>query len=390
MNAANANVQQALDDLVAITDGSTTTTTEQALRNLMTQAETFKLWDYTQASWNTLNHAKDNAEYILSLGSNSSQTQLDDAYDYLSDAIDKLVEANDSSALKQLGDLYTQVGRLSASDFTTNSWAKVVTARNAADVVLEGGFDASVSNVQTAYDNLQTAIKGLVSTDANYSEKTKLSDLYSEVEYYTKGSTADDVWAAFVTARDNAAAALKSDDSTVIDYMVANDALTEAVTALGDTADTSYIATAAYRDIDGVGKVFFSDNQGIVLYNKPEGKQVKDADGEGRMLANESRWKVMRQATLQDGSSWYEVGKNQWVNARFVMIEEAQIGQIDYLPDMGVNLWAFEPDGLHFTGRRLDNGSQWEMWGSMMINGQQYFNLGANQWVNAEYIAIAE
>lgn len=100
VNAANANVQQALDDLVAITDGSTTTTTEQALRNLMTQAETFKLWDYTQASWNTLNHAKDNAEYILSLGSNSSQTQLDDAYDYLSDAIDKLVEANDSSALK--------------------------------------------------------------------------------------------------------------------------------------------------------------------------------------------------------------------------------------------------------------------------------------------------
>ena len=70
------------------------------------------------------------------------------------------------------------------------------------------------------------------------------------------------------------------------------------------------------------------------------------------------------------------------------MIEEAQVGQIDYLPDMAVNLWNFQPDGLHFTGRRLDNGTAWEMWGSMMINGEQYFNLGANQWVNAQYITV--
>lgn len=383
-DATNA-IKAAIKGLVPLKYGATV----QNIKDLQAKVNDLRVWDYTQDSWNALVDANEYATNVLNLGADATKEQLDTAYAYLNNAFSNLKAVSETNILKQLGDLSTQVQNLNQGQFTDTSWAKLATAQAAAQAILtnDNGYNASVASVQNAYDNLQAAVKGLVSVYGDSNQQTDLTNLYKKVQYYTKGSVADDAWQAFLVARDNAATALKSDDSTVIDYMNAYDALAKTTKALGNDADMSYIASAAYTDIDGVGKVFF-EGQGIVLYDKPNGQQVDDADGEGRLLADQSEWKVMRQATLQDGSSWYEVGKNEWVNARYVMIENAQIGQIDYLPDMAVNLWNFQPDGIHFTGQRLDNGTAWEMWGSMMINGEQYFNLGANQWVNAQYITV--
>lgn len=383
-DATNA-IKAAIKGLVPLKYG----TTVQNIKDLQAKIADLRVWDYTQDTWEALMEANDNATNTLNLGSDATKDQLDSAYAHLNNAFTNLKAVSENNILKQLGDLSTQVQNLNQGQFTDTSWAKLATAQKAAQEILanDNGYNASVASVQNAYDNLQAAVKGLVSVYGDSNQQTDLTNLYKKVQYYTKGSVSDDNWQAFLVARDNAATALKSDDSTVIDYMNAYDALAKAAKTLGSDADMSYIASAAYSEINGVGKVFF-EGQGIVLYDKPNGQQVDDADGEGRLLADQTEWKVMRQATLQNGSSWYEVGKNEWVNAKYVMIEEAQVGQIDYLPDMAVNLWNFQPDGLHFTGRRLDNGTAWEMWGSMMINGEQYFNLGANQWVNAQYITV--
>lgn len=385
LTTAAANINAAIAALVSVNSNTSTT----SLRNLYDAGLKLASWDYTQDSWTDFADALTNVKYVLDLGDSATAAEVASASTYLTTAQSALVKASETSALKQLGDLYTQVDKLTESDFTKASWEALATAQSAADLVLKNGYDATLAQVNTAYTDLTNAVAKLVWTNGNHTQKTELTDLYDKVQYYAQGDVDDGTWETFTTARATAASTLKSDDSTVIDYMNAYDALNAATTALGEYADVSYIATASYGDLTGVGKVFFSTGNGVALLNKPNGTQVNDSDGNARFLSNGTRWQVSRQAILQDGSVWYEVGLNMWINAKYVMMEsDVQVGQVDYLPDLGVNLWSFEPDGLHFTGRRLDNGSQWKMFGSMMINGQEFFNLGANQWVDSQYISL--
>ncbi|WP_416353627.1 hypothetical protein ACNAN0_01230 [Agrilactobacillus fermenti] len=387
-NAANA-INNAINNLKLT---GTTTASKTQLTNLYNSVKDYHFWDYTKSTWTDFNAARTRAANILN-ASNPSQAEVNIAYQYLTTTQKALAKASDTDALKVLGDKYQMTLSLNKAQFTADSWAALVDAQtyfqdNVAADKAGSMFDTPVSTINEAATKLQTALTNLKTANGQLSQKQALADLLNQVNGYGQGDASDTDWTAFTTARDKAASVLKGTNSTVIDYMSALQALQTAVTKLGDTADTSYVSTASYSDVNGVGKVFFTGSRGIVLYNKPEGKQVNDANGNPRFLQDQSRWKVFRKAVLSDGSAWYEVGRNQWISARFTMIEQAGVGTIDFLPNLGLTLWDLEPDGVHATGRRLDNGTQWQTFGNIMVDGREYTNLGANQWIESQYLTI--
>lgn len=56
---------------------------------------------------------------------------------------------------------------------------------------------------------------------------------------------------------------------------------------------------------------------------------------------------------------------------------------IHYIPGYKIAVWA-NPAG-HVTGKYLPHGSRWKTSGYAMVNGNKWYNLGGNQWIDAKY-----
>lgn len=108
------------------------------------------------------------------------------------------------------------------------------------------------------------------------------------------------------------------------------------------------------------------------------------AQKSGKTLPTGSVWIAFYRATVA-GQTWYEVGTNQWVNA-------ADIGELSHSAahpasfvvtlTRDMPLWTgFQ---ANFTGRWLAKGSKWKVTATgTSANGAQWFQLGINQWINA-------
>lgn len=109
----------------------------------------------------------------------------------------------------------------------------------------------------------------------------------------------------------------------------------------------------------------------------------------GRTLAVGTSWKTWNKAEAA-GTTWYEVANNQWVDG-------ADVGALPQTSTQSfkgtVQLKNNEPlwIGLQgsYAGRWLNQGSRWQAFSiATTSDGQRWYNLGGNQWVNAKAVAV--
>ncbi|BDR55452.1 immunoglobulin-like domain-containing protein [Xylocopilactobacillus apis] len=132
-----------------------------------------------------------------------------------------------------------------------------------------------------------------------------------------------------------------------------------------------------------VGYINYVPGYGIMVYNAPAGKAT------GQRLAHGTAWKISQRAVNTKGDVYYAVGKNQWINGKYVSFTPINTitplrgeVQIVYKKGYGVNLWksAGTTNGF-YPGRKLQHGSKWKTSGKQ--NG--FYKVGKDQWIQGDY-----
>ncbi|BDR57475.1 immunoglobulin-like domain-containing protein [Xylocopilactobacillus apis] len=132
-----------------------------------------------------------------------------------------------------------------------------------------------------------------------------------------------------------------------------------------------------------VGYINYVPGYGIMVYNAPAGKAT------GQRLAHGTAWKISQRAVNTKGEVYYAVGKNQWINGKYVSFTPINTitplrgeVQIVYKKGYGVNLWksAGTTNGF-YPGRKLQHGSKWKTSGKQ--NG--FYKVGKDQWIQGDY-----
>ncbi|WP_157454389.1 DUF5011 domain-containing protein [Carnobacterium maltaromaticum] len=140
--------------------------------------------------------------------------------------------------------------------------------------------------------------------------------------------------------------------------------------------------------LETVGYVKYVAGYGIRVWSTPGG------NGSNQYLPHGTAWKIDQKATFKDGSIWYRVGKDQWVDGSYIKftpvsspgIKELKgVGTINYVQGYSVNVYrGAEASGENWTGNQLKHGTKWRVYGEK----DGFYNLGGDQWVSTKYISF--
>lgn len=132
----------------------------------------------------------------------------------------------------------------------------------------------------------------------------------------------------------------------------------------------------------------------------------------GKYLNNNTRWASYKIASKTDGSKWYNLGGNQWVDGNYTSEENINKNSsttsnsqttnnsanetsdqgtlvIKYNGRGGVAVWKSWDTSQGVTGKYLANNSAWKYFKvATKDNGSKWYNLGGNQWVDGSYTSL--
>lgn len=183
----------------------------------------------------------------------------------------------------------------------------------------------------------------------------------------------------------------------------------------GTGGDSNVIA------LDGTAMIQYAGTGGLPVFDTP----FKGQAATGKTLTNGSRFKIYSYAqngTVND-HTWYNLGGKQWVDGNYLSFDKGQTGQfpstvgnkatgkgtiaagladkpgviskysgvitVNYVGPGKVAIWNNPWVGRHTTGKFMANGSAWNAYGKATDeSGQAWYNLGGNQWVSAQYVAL--
>ena len=224
-NSTPESVKDAQEKLDAAIKGLTYKNVDKAqLQTLIETARGKAEEDYTTESWNVFAEALANAENELNSENSTPET--------IKDAQEKLVAAIKGLKAKkvdksQLEALIKEAEGKTETDYTAKSWAKLVTALEAARSEFRNE-NATQESVNNACGSLRTAIDGLTAK----ADKTELQKLITKAKDKKEADYTADSWKVFADALTNAEKELKSDKSTPETVKAAQDKLTEAINGL--------------------------------------------------------------------------------------------------------------------------------------------------------------
>jgi hypothetical protein len=173
--------------------------------------------------------------------------------------------------------------------------------------------------------------------------------------------------------------------------------------------------------LDGTAMIQYAGTGGLPVFDTPFKGQVAT----GKTLTNGSRFKIYSYAesgTVND-HTWYNLGGKQWVDGNYLSFDKGQTGQfpstvgnkatgkgtiaagladkpgviskydgvitVNYVGPGKVAIWDSPWAGRHVTGSYMANGSAYNAYGKATDeSGQTWYNLGGNQWVSAQYVAL--
>ena len=145
---------------------------------------------------------------------------------------------------------------------------------------------------------------------------------------------------------------------------------------------------AAQPDFN-VGYVNYVPGYGIAVFDQPNGHAIS-----GKYLATGTSWKVFDQQTVNN-QVWYNLGGKQWVSGAYLKATPPTppfaktVGTVQYVPGYGIAVWNSDQPNRRPTGQVLAHGTRWQVLGHSVVNGEDWYNLGGNQWVAGQYLRLA-
>lgn len=135
-------------------------------------------------------------------------------------------------------------------------------------------------------------------------------------------------------------------------------------------------------DFKSIGYVNYVPGYGINVWDAPGGKFT------GQRLAHSTAWKIFEKAVNGQGEVYYKVGKNQWLDGKYVAFNPVSemeslkgIAVINYVPGYGVNLWKTPTTTGGYYQRKLADKSRWKVFGKQ----NDFYNVGKDQWIQGKY-----
>ena len=224
-NSTPETIKDAQEKLVAAIKGLKAKKVDKSqLEALIKEAEGKKEADYTSESWTTFATELQKAKEVNS-DKSAKQKTVDQTCESLRAAIDGL--ATKTVDKSQLETLIKEAEGKTETDYTAKSWAKLVTALEAARSEFRNE-NATQESVNNACGSLRTAIDGLTAK----ADKTELQKLITKAKDKKEADYTADSWKVFADALTNAEKELKSDKSTPETVKAAQDKLTEAINGL--------------------------------------------------------------------------------------------------------------------------------------------------------------
>ena len=235
---------------------------------LIKEAEGKKEADYTPESWTTFATELQKAKEVNS-DKNAKQKTVDQTCESLRAAIDSLVTKTVDKS--QLETLIKEAEGKTETDYTAKSWAKLVTALEAAKSEFRNE-NATQESVNNAYDNLKTAIDGLTAK----ADKTQLKALIDEANGKNKAEYTSVSWKALEAALKNAQSVYDTEDATQKSVQDAYNSLKAAVDGLTAKADKTQLKSL-----------------------------IDEANGKNKTEYTSASWKVL-EAALKNAQSVYD------------------------------------------------------------------------------------
>lgn len=201
------------------------------LEALIKEAEGKKEADYTSESWTTFATELQKAKEVNS-DKNAKQKTVDQTCKSLRAAIDRL--ATKTVDKSQLETLIKEAEGKTETDYTAKSWAKLVTALEAARSEFRNE-NATQESVNNACGSLRTAIDGLTVK----ADKTQLKALIDEASNKNKVEYTSASWKVLEAALKNAQSVYDTEDATQKSVQDACDSLRTAIDGLKVKVDKS-------------------------------------------------------------------------------------------------------------------------------------------------------
>lgn len=164
------------------------------------------------------------------------------------------------------------------------------------------------------------------------------------------------------------------------------------VTSPSQSASTtpSQVQPAATKSLEaGTVIINYVNHYGVAVWNSPN----PDQRVTGQLLPSGTAWHYSDRQTDVAGNTWYHVGRDQWLSARYTLkvtpVTTETVGEVQYVPGYGIAVWQ-SPLGYNFIpGKKLIHGSKWRVFAEVtQTDGSHWYNLGGQQWVSSQYFKL--
>lgn len=312
------------------------------LLELIAKAEELNEEDYTIETWRRLERALKAAKAAVT---SESQAEVDEAYNNLKSAMDKLVNKSDVPGINY-GELNAQINiaeHLTKEDYTSATWA-------ALEEALAAAKNALTSNDQTVVDKATAALKAAIAALVEMPDTDALAVLIAKAEALAAANYTTSSWNVLKDALAAAKAALSSEEQAVVDK--AADALADAIAKL--VVKPSYEALKAeIAKADALDAADYT----IVSWTKLQTAlaAAKAAlSSESQAAIDEATAKLAAAiAALELKPTEPEVDKSV-AEALLEQIAQRELNADDYTPES----WAAYVDALNDLNKALEGNSQ--------------------------------
>ena len=172
-----------------------------------------------------------------------------------------------------------------------------------------------------------------------------------------------------------------------------------------------------YSYVTGYSKIFMNyldagkvTNSGSPIARVEHGTEIPvykapGSSSTGQKLRPQSGWKVFGRATYK-GQSWYKVGSNDWIEGKYLYVKgysSIPVVNIDSgsvigtttdsgspiaRVENGSDIPVYKAPGSSATGQKLPPQSNWKVFGRTTHNGQMWYKVGSNDWIEGKYLYV--
>ncbi|NBJ71435.1 MULTISPECIES: discoidin domain-containing protein [Clostridia] len=238
--ATQNEVNETFKSLTKAMDQLESKVNKSALEEIVDDAKTKQETNYTEASWKVFTQALEEAKNVLA-NDESTQNEVDKAFETLTRAMEQLEEKADKSTLEKVVE---EAEAKQEANYTADSWKTFSLMLEAAKNVLEDN-GATQGEVDKAVKNLKEAMKGLKEKhDAVEVDKSGLKDVVNKASKKDEANYTKESWKVLVGALEQAHKILNNEEASQNEVNAAVKSLMDAIKGLEEKVDKSTLETA--------------------------------------------------------------------------------------------------------------------------------------------------